>query len=112
MPAPLWQKGQSGNPSGRPKRFDVAAAMVRELLEKDDNKNMKRVLNAMLTNAVDDRNYKAGVALMERGYGKTVTQIEVVAPQMTVADLVTGIINGRDDNAATEDNAGGDAPQS
>ena len=114
---PNWVKGQSGNPAGRPKRFDVAAAMVRELLEKDDNKNMKRVLHAMLDNAVEDRNYKAGVALMERGYGKTVTQIEVVAPQMTVADLVTGILaDGRNDDTnddtTPEDGAGSDTPQS
>jgi len=102
----MFVKGQSGNPAGRPKRFDVAAAMTRELLEKDDNANMKRVLAAMLANAVEDRNYKAGVALMERGYGKTVTQIEVVAPEMTVADLVTGIIHGRDDDATAADDAG------
>ena len=74
---------------------------------------MKRVLHAMLDNAVEDRNYKAGVALMERGYGKTVTQIEVVAPQMTVADLVTGIMaDGRNDDTTPEDGAGSDTSQS
>jgi hypothetical protein len=112
MGNPNWVKGQSGNPAGRPKRFDVAAQMVRELLEKDDSANMKRVLNAMLASAVEDRNYKAGVALMERGYGKTVTQIEVIAPEMSVSDLVTGIMNGRDNDGDATQGAGGDAEQS
>jgi hypothetical protein len=110
---PAWQKGVSGNPNGRPKRVDVAAAIIREMLEAKSNEKMKQVAHTLYLNATEDRNHKAAQVLMERGYGKTVTQIEVIAPEMTVADLVTGIMNnGRNDDAPPADERAVDAEQS
>lgn len=33
MPTPLWEKGQSGNPAGRPKGIKDKRALFREMLE-------------------------------------------------------------------------------
>lgn len=65
---PLWTKGQSGNPSGRPKRkpgeIDIAAACRLRSAE------ALEVICQLMTKADSDNvRLRAALAIIERGYG-------------------------------------------
>jgi hypothetical protein len=101
-----WKKGQSGNPKGRPKNSDELAAVVRELLaetvkDKDGKKHtkLKLMLSAMMTGKNADR-----AALLERGWGKVPTSIELSGKD-DAPPIVIRVI--REDRRTNGDSSGG-----
>lgn len=104
-----WPKGVSGNPGGRPKKrfqdvldaeLDAKPELVKALIQK----GIKEALKG---------DFRYWSALFDRVDGKTVTKTEITIPDMTVADLVTGIMNnGRNDDAPPADERAVDAEQS
>lgn len=60
-----FEPGQSGNPTGRPKKSNKAAGMAREHTDK-----AIAVLVDKLASEKDDVQIKAAVELLNRGWGK------------------------------------------
>lgn len=59
-----WKPGQSGNPSGRPKR-DVAAEIARAVFEQD-----AEAIQRVFAKELRKGNYKVFAALADRAYGR------------------------------------------
>ena len=49
----MWKKGQSGNPTGRPKGAKNKATMIREALETNTMKELQRRYPKLLKKAID-----------------------------------------------------------
>lgn len=62
----LWAKGQSGNPSGRPKVCQEA----QELARQHGPDAIRRLASLMEKGESDHVRLNAAVALLDRGYGK------------------------------------------
>lgn len=76
-----WKPGQSGNPSGRPKR-DMAAEIAQAVFEKNPTKVYDAVANALIKG-----NPKMFTALSERAYGKMTQTIELTGLESLVDRL-------------------------
>ena len=72
---PAWQKGESGNPGGRPKN-DQAAELARAVFEN----NPDAVYKAMLQ-AIKKGSPKVFSALADRGYGKVPQRVSLEGSQ-------------------------------
>jgi hypothetical protein len=72
--AKQWKPGQSGNPSGRPKK-KLVDEMLAELLEAQDSAAARRIAEKLLARA--EENDKAAQLVAERTQGKPSQKVEV-----------------------------------
>lgn len=73
---PRWQKGQSGNPKGRPKMPDIREAMTALLADEKNGKTALDAILARLRQMAVDGNLKAAEMLLNRAYGQPKQQID------------------------------------
>jgi len=85
-------KGQSGNPKGRPKVGETLAEIVRgklenKLVDADGNvvSNLEMMLSTLLVKAKEGSE-KAIEILLDRGYGKAKTFLEITTKEEFVLD--------------------------
>lgn len=67
-----FEPGESGNPSGRPKKSNKAAGMAREHTEK-----AIQVLVKQLDSPKEEIQHKAAESLLSRGWGKPQEYVEL-----------------------------------
>ena len=97
---PAWNKGESGNPNGRPKGSKNRSTIARQWLEV--NQNLKNPLTGVnetmsqedlmtlaLIKKARDGDVNAYKALMDSGYGAPVQQIEQQQTTVDLSDLTT-----------------------
>jgi Arc/MetJ-type ribon-helix-helix transcriptional regulator len=82
-----FQKGESGNPAGRPKGAKNRSTIVRELLELDENE-LKMHL-AQIKKAIEKEDTNAYKAVLDSAYGapKQTTDTNVSVSDFDVKDL-------------------------
>lgn len=83
-----WQKGQSGNPKGRPKMLPELDVLMEKVLSEQVNgaTEAENILLAMIK-AAKKGDVRAAELLIDRGYGKLGIRIDVMAGRLATADL-------------------------
>src|SRR3954468_23426546 len=82
-----FRPGQSGNPGGRPK----AERNVRDLAQQYTAETVEALVDVVRTGKPADR-VQAATALLDRGWGRPSTAIEMTSTVKTsLVDLLTGI---------------------
>jgi len=97
---PRWEKGESGNPNGRPKGAKGRATIARYWLEV--NQKAKNPITGIeetlsqedlgtlaMVKKMRDGDVSAYKALMDSGYGAPVQQIEQTQTNIDLSDLTT-----------------------
>ena len=69
-----FKPGNNANPSGRPKVRPIAAA-IRELIEKDDGKQLRAIAKTAV-DAAEDGDFRFAKEIMERIDGKVADKVE------------------------------------
>lgn len=86
-PDTQFEKGQSGNPNGRPKLPDISEALGKVLNEeKDGLKALDAVLTALRNKAIKG-DVRAIQELLDRAYGKSKQTMEVNGDLTTEATV-------------------------
>ena len=72
-----FQKGQSGNPNGRPKKLPKLDDLLADILgsEEDKNSEAHAILSRLVTDAKSG-NTKAAEIILDRAYGKAQQSID------------------------------------
>ena len=97
---PRWEKGESGNPNGRPKGAKNRSTIAKYWLEVNQNlKNpltgksqtmsQEDLMTLALIKKARDGDVNAYKALMDSGYGAPVQQIEQTQTNVDLSDLTT-----------------------
>jgi hypothetical protein len=97
---PRWEKGESGNPNGRPKGAKNRSTIAKYWLEVNQNlKNpltgesqtmsQEDLMTLALIKKARDGDVSAYKALMDSGYGAPVQQIEQTQTNVDLSDLTT-----------------------
>jgi metal-responsive CopG/Arc/MetJ family transcriptional regulator len=100
-----WTKGQSGNPSGKKKGTKNRSTIIREMLDmmvqvKDDNgdevwqSNEYRMVQAILTKAIEKGDVAAFNSIMDNVYGKLKDTVDMNTTEQVNHDfrkLIAGI---------------------
>ena len=97
---PRWEKGESGNPNGRPKGSLNRSTIARRWLEVNQNlKNpltgenetmsQEDLMTLALIKKARDGDVNAYKALMDSGYGAPVQQIEQTNTEIDLSGLTT-----------------------
>lgn len=97
---PKWDKGESGNPNGRPKGSKNRSTIARQWLEVNQNlKNpitgvnetmsQEDLMTLALIKKARDGDVNAYKALMDSGYGAPVQQIEQQQTTVDLSELTT-----------------------
>jgi len=84
---PAWQKGESGNPKGKPKGVKNRSTIARQWLEvnqnlknpitgEQENMSQEDLITLAIIKKARDGDVNAYKALMDSGYGAPVQQIE------------------------------------
>lgn|SRR5262249_42357255 len=109
-PGKKWQKGQSGNPGGRPKSIIEVASLARE-----QSSAAVELLTEVMNNLEAPTNVrvKAAIALLDRGCGRPAQAIDLIKRDLSMSEyrllsdaeltaIVTGgsVTNGEADGSA------------
>ena len=100
-----FEKGKSGNPTGRPKGSKNRSTIIREMLDmmvqvKDDNgdevwqSNEYRMVQAILTKAIEKGDVSAFNSIMDNVYGKLKDTVDMNTTEQVNHDfrkLIAGI---------------------
>jgi hypothetical protein len=97
---PVWEKGESGNPNGRPKGSRNRSTIARKWLEVNqslknpltgENETMSQedLMTLALIKKARDGDTNAYKALMDSGYGAPVQQIEQTNTEIDLSNLTT-----------------------
>jgi len=97
---PAWEKGESGNPNGRPKGTKNRSTIARKWLEVNqslknpltgENETMSQedLMTLALIKKARDGDTNAYKALMDSGYGAPVQQIEQTNTEIDLSSLTT-----------------------
>lgn len=97
---PRWQKGESGNPNGRPKGAKNRSTIARYWLEinqklknpltgQDETMSQEDLMTLALIKKAREGDVNAYKALMDSGYGAPVQQIEQNTTQIDLTGLTT-----------------------
>ena len=97
---PNWEKGESGNPNGRPKGSKNRSTIARQWLEVNQNlKNpltgenetmsQEDLMTLALIKKARDGDVNAYKALMDSGYGAPIQQIEQQQTTVDLSELTT-----------------------
>jgi hypothetical protein len=97
---PRWEKGESGNPNGRPKGAKNRSTIARKWLEVNqslknpltgENETMSQedLMTLALIKKARDGDTNAYKALMDSGYGAPVQQIEQTNTEIDLSNLTT-----------------------
>ena len=100
-----WTKGQSGNPAGKKKGTKNRSTIIREMLDmmvqvKDDNgdevwqSNEYRMVQAILTKAIEKGDVAAFSSIMDNVYGKLKDTVDMNTTEQVNHDfrkLIAGI---------------------
>jgi hypothetical protein len=97
---PSWEKGESGNPNGRPKGSRNRSTIAKYWLEVNQNlKNpltgenqtmsQEDLMTLALIKKARDGDVNAYKALMDSGYGAPIQQIEQTQTNIDLSDLTT-----------------------
>lgn len=97
---PAWEKGQSGNPKGRPKGSKNRSTIAKYWLEVNqklknpltgDSETMSQedLMTLALIKKAREGDVSAYKALMDSGYGAPVQQIEQQQTSIDLSDLTT-----------------------
>lgn len=97
---PKWDKGESGNPNGRPKGSKNRSTIARQWLEVNQNlKNpitgvnetmsQEDLITLALIKKARDGDVNAYKALMDSGYGAPIQQIEQQQTTVDLSELTT-----------------------
>jgi len=97
---PNWEKGESGNPNGRPKGSRNRSTIARKWLEVNqslknpltgENETMSQedLMTLALIKKARDGDTNAYKALMDSGYGAPVQQIEQTNTEIDLSSLTT-----------------------
>ncbi len=97
---PRWEKGESGNPKGRPlgsknrstiARYwlDINQTLLNPLTGAEETMSQEDVMTLALIKKAREGNVNAYKALMDSGYGAPLQQIEQKQMDMDLSDLTT-----------------------
>ncbi len=84
---PAWDKGQTGNPNGRPKGARNRSTILRELLDLNDQE--LKMHQAQIDKAIEQKDTNAYKAVLDSAYGAPVQQIEQTQTNVDLSDLTT-----------------------
>jgi hypothetical protein len=81
----LWKKGQSGNPSGRPKKIPAIEKLLAEVLSEDCGgiEAAEAVLRTILDKALKG-DIRAAELILDRAYGKAKQNLEINENGVTI----------------------------
>ena len=96
-----WKPGQSGNPLGRPKKQDTITSLVKDILDKTDDKTNKTyaqlVAEAMVKGALKDPQILK--ELLNRCEGKVTESIDM---QTQGISILYELVRGREDKGGDD----------
>ena len=82
-----FEKGQTGNPNGRPKGARNRSTILRELLDLNDQE--LKMHQAQIDKAIEQKDTNAYKAVLDSAYGAPVQQIEQTQTNIDLSDLTT-----------------------
>lgn len=94
-----WQKGQSGNPRGRPTRPRLFSD---EIIKLCNENNLHRALVHKMAKMALDGDIRAAQFLIERIEGKATQKIELESSSLTLQELVEELSGGKGDFKAPD----------
>lgn len=74
---PRWEKGQSGNPKGRPKMPDLKEAISKILSEEKNGQSALEAVLIALFNRALKGDVRAAQELLDRGFGKSQQNVDL-----------------------------------
>src|SRR5262245_46993772 len=103
-----WKKGQSGNPSGRPKRTRKQNYTITELARKHSPAAIKTLVEVMNSeNSTMTAKAIAAEKILDRAWGKAPQSVAVIGAMITkrasdmsddeLAAIAAGLVGGGDD---------------
>ena len=84
---PAWDKGQTGNPNGRPKGARNRSTILKELLDLNDQE--LKMHQAQIDKAIQLKDTNAYKAVLDSAYGAPVQQIEQTQTNVDLSELTT-----------------------
>jgi hypothetical protein len=82
-----FERGQSGNPNGRPKGARNRSTILRELLDLNDQE--LKMHQAQIDKAIEWKDTNAYKAVLDSAYGAPVQQVEQTQTNIDLSDLTT-----------------------